>query len=170
VNVGQGPLAAWRTYKAGGYPLWDGYGVNGKFVRLGTYGDPAAVPVDVWRALLRDASGHTGYTHQWQNPALPNLSELRSLCMASVDTAQEAALATQLGWRYFRVVIKPVRTVDAVRFISQRMVGLLSWLTFAARQRSNWITKRRHNDEHGNNLVARAERRRPMGTRASASV
>lgn len=110
VNVGQGPLAAWRTYKAGGYPLWDGHGVNGKFVRLGTYGDPAAVPVDVWRALLRDASGHTGYTHQWQNPALPNLSELRSLCMASVDTVQEAKLAAELGWRYFRVVIKPEPT------------------------------------------------------------
>lgn len=108
VNVGQGPLAAWRTYKSGGYPDWDGTGVEGKFVRLGTYGDPAAVPASVWESLLKGSAGHTGYTHQWRSTApllQPHLAKLRSLCMASVDTVEEAREATRLGWRYFRVVI-----------------------------------------------------------------
>lgn len=100
VNVGQGALSVWKSYLAGGYPLWDGYGVNGRKVRLGTYGDPAAAPAHVWEALLRDSSGHTGYTHQWRNP---NAAHLRSLCMASADSPADAALAQSMGWRTFRV-------------------------------------------------------------------
>jgi len=100
VNVGQGALAVWKAYKRGGYPLWNGYGVNGRMVRLGTYGDPAAAPAHVWEAVTRDASGHTGYTHQWRNP---NAAHLRSLCMASADSPADAALAQSMGWRTFRV-------------------------------------------------------------------
>lgn len=117
VNVGQGPLAAWRTYKSGGYPDWDGTGVEGKFVRLGTYGDPAAVPASVWESLLKGSAGHTGYTHQWRSTQVTlqiNLVKLRALCMASVDTVEEAREAARLGWRYFRVVIgrDPDQTTD----------------------------------------------------------
>jgi len=100
VNVGQGPLAVWKTYKAGGYPLWDGTGVNGRTVRLGTYGDPAAVPVHVWHALLRDADGWTGYTHQWETRP-----DLRTLCMASADSVNDALRAQLRGWRTFRVAL-----------------------------------------------------------------
>jgi hypothetical protein len=100
VNVGQGALAVWKAYKRGGYPLWNGYGVNGRMVRLGTYGDPAAAPARVWEALTRDASGHTGYTHQWRDP---NAAHLRSMCMASADSPADAALAQSMGWRTFRV-------------------------------------------------------------------
>lgn len=100
VNVGQGALAVYRAYKRNAYPLWDGYGVNGRMVRLGTYGDPAAAPAHVWEAITRDASGHTGYTHQWRDP---NAAHLRSLCMASADSPADAALAQSMGWRTFRV-------------------------------------------------------------------
>lgn len=100
VNVGQGPLVVWKSYKAGKYPLWDGTGVSGRMVRLGTYGDPAAVPVHVWDALLRDAGGHTGYTHQWrQSP------QLRAYCMASADSVDDAQSAHSMGWRTFRVAM-----------------------------------------------------------------
>jgi hypothetical protein len=69
-------------------------------VRLGTYGDPAAVPVHVWQTLTYAAKGHTGYTHRWRKaPAL------RTLCMASVDSVAEAREAHALGWRYFRVAM-----------------------------------------------------------------
>jgi hypothetical protein len=70
-----------------------------KQVRLGAYGDPAAVPLRVWRAVLRRAAGWTGYTHQWQtcDPAF------REFLMASVDTLAEAAAAHAAGWRTFRV-------------------------------------------------------------------
>jgi len=100
VNVGQGALAVWKAYKRGVYPLWDRPAVNGRMVRLGTYGDPAAAPARVWEALTRDASGHTGYTHQWRDP---NAAHLRSMCMASADSPADAALAQSMGWRTFRV-------------------------------------------------------------------
>jgi hypothetical protein len=102
VNVGQGALTVWKAYKRGVYPLWDGYltGTTLPFVRLGTYGDPAAAPAHVWEAITRDASGHTGYTHQWRDP---RFAYLKTLCMASADTAEEAAQAQAMGWRTFRV-------------------------------------------------------------------
>ena len=97
VNVGQGPLGVYRAFKRGRYP--SGYAeVNRMFVRLGTYGDPAAVPAHVWQTLLAGAAGHTGYTHQWRTAP-----QLRTLCMASVDSLDEAAEARALGWRTFRV-------------------------------------------------------------------
>jgi hypothetical protein len=41
----------------------------GRLVRLGSYGDPAAVPVWVWQAVMKQADGGTGYTHQWKDAA-----------------------------------------------------------------------------------------------------
>lgn len=100
VNVGQGALAVYRAYKRGTYPQWDGYGATGHKVRLGTYGDPAAVPVHIWQSLLHGSTGHTGYTHQWRSPAF---SYLKPLCMASADSPADALLAQSMGWRTFRV-------------------------------------------------------------------
>lgn len=112
VNVGQGPLGVWKAYKRNRYPDIVAPGQRasytgelaavgaGRIVRLGTYGDPAAVPAEVWFALTSRATGRTGYTHQWRTtPAL------RTLCMASVDTEAEAAEARAAGWRYFRVAM-----------------------------------------------------------------
>jgi len=73
--------------------------VTDRLVRLGAYGDPAAVPASVWRALLRRAAGHTGYTHQWRS-CDPTLA---ALCMASTDTEAEVSEANALGFRSFRV-------------------------------------------------------------------
>jgi hypothetical protein len=50
------------------------------------YGDPGALPFDVWRAVLATASGFVGYTHTWRR--LRSAAETRS-CMASVDTRTE---------------------------------------------------------------------------------
>ena len=110
VNVGQGALAVWKSYLAGGYPRWAcvqrKHGeADGRKVRLGTYGDPAAVPAYIWQTLLLFASGHTGYTHQWRNPALSVAQHqfLQHTCMASADSPEEAAFAQSMGWRTFRV-------------------------------------------------------------------
>jgi hypothetical protein len=108
VNVGQGPLGVWRAWKRGRYPDYSELGPyraivgQGRLVRLGTYGDPAAVPVQVWQHVLIGATGHTGYTHNWKrcDPAL------RMLCMASADTIEEAQAAQALGWRTFRVSMR----------------------------------------------------------------
>jgi len=112
--VGQGPLSVWRAYQRGAVPeaiehggLYFEHGTSeepcigkGRTVRLGTYGDPAAVPVHVWEALTRHASGHTGYTHQWRKPMA---APLRALVMASADSESDAIDARAAGWRYIRV-------------------------------------------------------------------
>jgi len=104
VNVGQGPRNIWKTWMAGKYPAIApeqfASVVRGREVRLGAYGDPAMVPAAVWDTLVAGADGHTGYTHQWRQPFAQNL---RTLCMASVDSPAEAAGAALMGWRTFRV-------------------------------------------------------------------
>ncbi len=116
--------AIWKKYKAGGYqranvwpsrpgvsadlyaplqwPQWAPY-------RLTAYGDPGAVPLKVWQALLRTQpagvmrperfkSGWTGYTQLWREE---RIQEYRGLFHASVFTTEDAIYAVQLGWRYF---------------------------------------------------------------------
>lgn len=101
----QGPAAIWKALQAGRYEDLTtdlseaAERVRGRVVRLGAYGDPAAVPTHVWKSLLKHTSGRTGYTHQWQTAD----AELRKYCMASVDTPQEYAAAIADGWRTFRV-------------------------------------------------------------------
>lgn len=104
VNIGQGPTAVYGAYARGRYsrfthPEITAFGA-GRMVRLGTYGDPAAVPFGVWASLIRDAVGSTGYTHQWRKPVA---SALRTMCMASADTEQDHRDALAAGWRTFRV-------------------------------------------------------------------
>jgi hypothetical protein len=109
VVVAQGPTVVYKGLIAGKYPTAMpedvASKVSGRMVRLGTYGDPAAVPVEVWEKLTAHASGRTGYTHQWKNT---NLSEdhrnrLAKITMASVDNTQEAMEARDMGRRYFRI-------------------------------------------------------------------
>lgn len=104
VNVAQAPMAVWRTLLRGGYESVTlaqlAEMTRGKMVRLGSYGDPAAAPMEVWEAYTRHAAGRTGYTHQWK---APRLRDVTSLCQASVDTIEEADRARALGLGYFRV-------------------------------------------------------------------
>jgi hypothetical protein len=97
-----GPAAVWRAYRAGAYreASWDTIraALAGRMLRLGSYGDPAAVPAEIWQDLCAVTAAHTGYTHQWR--ARP---DLRALCMASVDTIAEYKEAKLAGWRTFRV-------------------------------------------------------------------
>jgi hypothetical protein len=68
-------------------------------VRLTAYGDPAAVPYEIWEELLGRAPGHTGYTHFWRDAG----ERLRSICMASVESLEQAREARARGWRFFLV-------------------------------------------------------------------
>jgi hypothetical protein len=102
VNTWQAPAAIYRKFNAGLYPASPRSRLHlladSRHVRLGAYGDPAAVPIGIWRDLTKSAAGHSGYTHQWRTtPAL------RPYVMASTDTPQETAEAQALGWRTFRV-------------------------------------------------------------------
>jgi hypothetical protein len=122
VVVAQGPTVVYKTMKAGKYPdatpAQVGAMVAGRMVRLGTYGDPAAVPANVWQDLTAQAAGRTGYTHQWANEALPlaHRQAIAALTMASVDNMAEAAQARASGLRYFRIRLasEPVQAREFV--------------------------------------------------------
>jgi hypothetical protein len=109
VNAGQGPYQVYNAYKRGSYPdftpdMLDDY-FAGNVIRLGSYGDPAAVPIRIWKMICGVASGWTGYTHQWRRrQGLPACDpELKKFCMASVDTVKEQRLARKRGWKTFRI-------------------------------------------------------------------
>lgn len=102
VTLFQGPTVVYKTFKRGAYPLASLDDVKaigrGQMVRLGSYGDPSAVPKSVWDALLSDSIGHTGYTHQH------NASADYSRLMYSADNQGEAIKAHTEGKRTFRVI------------------------------------------------------------------
>ena len=105
VRVDQGPLIVYKAYKRGVYPRLSlteaRENLSGELVRLGAYGDPAAIPQSVWEIVLSAAKGWTGYTHQWKTA-----EGLKVFCMASCDSVAEAVLAQSRGWRTFAVVSK----------------------------------------------------------------
>jgi hypothetical protein len=109
VQVGQAPRQVWEAYMRGNYPHLSGWhskiAALGKdrAVRLGAYGDPAAVPVQIWQWLVQNARTYTGYTHQWRSKRLAG-NELRALCQASVDTPKDFIRAREAGWGTFRVL------------------------------------------------------------------
>lgn len=99
VNVGQAPLAVWNAYRRGKYPTGTVADIpRGRPVRLGAYGDPAAVPFDVF-AGVDNRKVWTGYSHQWRTCD----QRYRSLLMASADSVADAADAAAMGWRSFLV-------------------------------------------------------------------
>lgn len=69
-----------------------------KPLRIGAWGDPAAVPVHVWDRVINVVPGLTGYTHRWRALDFDEWG----WCMASCDTAEEVLDARAAGWRTFR--------------------------------------------------------------------
>ena len=108
VTVFQAPLVVWKAYKAGRYakPANIAGLFAGKRVRLGAYGDPAAIPAIIWAQALQGAEAHTGYTHQWRNLVTfrrAELDQFQGWLMASCDNADDYLAAKNTGWRTFRV-------------------------------------------------------------------
>lgn len=104
VNLGQGPRQVFERFKRGGYPVIEHEEItrlgHNRMVRLGTYGDPAAVPSEIWELLLRSSRGHTGYTHQHNAKQAPDYTRM----MYSADSANDAVNAHSKGYRTFRVI------------------------------------------------------------------
>ena len=104
VNLYHGPSQVFKGLQRGIYPNASPEDIatlgSGRMVRLGTYGDPAAIPQHIWDNLLSNAIGHTGYTHQHQGKAKPNYAQM----MYSADNASEAKQAQAKGFRTFRVI------------------------------------------------------------------
>jgi hypothetical protein len=97
VNLGQGVLIVFKSFLRGVYQPADPATIGrGRFVRVGTYGDPAAVPAHVWEELLSEADTFTAYSHQsgWR----PDIA------MQSADDYHSAVLHWKAGRRTFRVI------------------------------------------------------------------
>ena len=101
VNLGQGVLIVWKSFIKGIYPAANTQKNRNtigrdRFVRVGTYGDPGAVPGFVWDQLLAEADTFTAYSHQsgWR----PDIA------MQSADNKQEALDHWSQGRRTFRVI------------------------------------------------------------------
>lgn len=106
----QGPLIVWKGWKAGKYPAMlpadlAEFGA-GETIRLGAYGDPAAIPPAIIQALISEAAGHTGYSHQWDIIGSDNRPALASFSMISADNIAEARRHWKNGRRTFRVIKK----------------------------------------------------------------
>jgi hypothetical protein len=98
-------LSVYKKYKAGGYIKITGHDAiadigRGLVIRLGAYGDPAAVPSYLWDSLISEADGFTGYSHQGDFAPADYRPDLT---MRSADTLEQARLAWANGERTFRV-------------------------------------------------------------------
>jgi hypothetical protein len=116
VNVAQAPLAVYKALHLGTYPTFHPpkhlHYFRGRHVRLGSYGDPAAVPFRVWSLITGVVDGWTGYTHQWRTCD----RRYAQVCMASCETASDARLAWEMGYRTFRVRLAS-QPVEAGEFV-----------------------------------------------------
>jgi len=115
VRVDQGPRSAWQAWADGKVPYLTPLAAGAALalavkvgriggLRLGAYGDPAALPLSVARDLsgpVRAVKGvTTGYTHQWRTTD----TAWSGLVMASADSADDQVAARAMGYRSFRVV------------------------------------------------------------------
>lgn len=104
VSLARGPNQVWRAYKAGRYmkATTESLAIfSGKAVRLGAYGDPAAVPYEALAPIVRRAAMTTGYTHQIGHANF----DRRHLnhCMVSTDSVMATQAHNRHGRRTFRV-------------------------------------------------------------------
>lgn len=117
VKVFQAPLSVWNGYHRGIYPKASLADImklgNGRMVRIGSYGDPFAAPIRIWKALSANALGWTGYTHQWRKAG----TDWAKLVMASADSLSDMLEAHKRGFRTFRVTAKPFENVKGLETV-----------------------------------------------------
>ena len=106
---GRALWSVWRSYQAGNYSdrrhaEWYFKRERPPTVRIGAYGDPVAVPIEVWEWLsgLPGETNIIGYTQEWK---LPRADGYQRFCMASTKSRAESRKAELMGWRYFRVTV-----------------------------------------------------------------
>ena len=103
----------YKRYREGGYTRGEpGAAIAAarrgtKLLRLGAYGDPAALPAWLIMQFCRLAElfqiRYVGYTHQWRTCD----QRLKEHLMASCDSLTDFTAAKGLGWRAFTAGLAP---------------------------------------------------------------
>ncbi len=105
VNCGYAPNAVYMADKRGSVPVNESmYLLTKKPVKVqrhGGYGDSASLPKRVNLMILKQAKRTLSYTHAWKDK---KNNYLKSFCMASVHSQEEALQAQALGFRTFRIL------------------------------------------------------------------
>ena len=105
VNVGQAPLAVWRSFHRGNYPVLHPQNYAdvfaGRKVRFGAYGNPTLLPLAKVQAIAAVSQGWTGYFHDWRTN--PQATEYGRFFMASTETQSSFKQAISAGFRVFHV-------------------------------------------------------------------
>ena len=97
VNISQAPVQVYKSSKtAEPAPK---HIFNNRVVRLGAYGDPAALPVEIIERIVKKSALVTGYSHLWRSCD----QQLKQYLMASVCSEEERILAKSMGWSTFRI-------------------------------------------------------------------
>ena len=103
VTLAHAPLGKYKAYKKGVYGTTtatlkeiESFG-SLQGVRLGSFGDPCAVPNDIWKALTSKALYSTAYTHAAINPMPESI-------MTSTDNLKQSVDAWSRNERTFRVI------------------------------------------------------------------
>ncbi|MCP4741374.1 MAG: hypothetical protein GY871_03985 [Actinomycetales bacterium] len=103
VRVYNAPRSVYAAYQRDRYPALGTVTLPKRGIRLGAWGDPAALPFGAVESLLKWAQMNAlpvlGYTHQWRTADV----RWKACLMASADALSEAREARALGWRTFRV-------------------------------------------------------------------
>jgi hypothetical protein len=106
VNLIHGPSAVYKGVQRGIYSEANHENVkgflSGNMLRLGAYGDPAALPVALVDLLVSYSKGHTGYSHA--HNMQEHDANVYKTSMFSADNKRDAITAHAQGYRTFRVI------------------------------------------------------------------
>jgi len=100
VTVFQAPNQIYKTYVSGKYDNFEKAKKDDidSGLRLGSYGDPVAVPLEVWNKLMENFPYHTGYTSQWRTiQSIPYRGKIQASCASMQDKHK----AESLGWKTY---------------------------------------------------------------------
>lgn len=100
----QAPSNVFRAYHRGAYEdlsTTNLYQLMGRKIRLGSYGDPAAVPYYVWLGVTSVSEGWTGYTHQMDHSCFDE--KILEFCQASIESEAQYRVAVEKNWPTFRI-------------------------------------------------------------------
>jgi hypothetical protein len=117
VKTFQAPRSVYEAFHRGIYPAASLAEITAlcesRMVRIGSYGDPYAAPLSIWRAMTSNALGWTGYTHQWRKAGV----DWAKPVMASADSLADMIEAHKRGFRTFRVTSKPFENVKGIESV-----------------------------------------------------